>query len=51
MNAEDFTFTPESEGRRAVERESLDKSASLPEEEELDVRKMIIYSEILKPKF
>ena len=42
---------PESEGQRAINR--LEKTKDKPEEKklEIDKKKLILYSEILKPKF
>lgn len=50
MNEAKKNFAPEEEGVRTIVREP-EMSSDSPSREKIDVRKMIVYSEILKPKF
>ncbi len=51
MKDEQKTFAPEMEGIRSIEREQKNFSDPGREAEKIDLKKMIIYSELLKPKF
>lgn len=51
MKDEQRTFAPEMEGTRSIRREQKNFSDSTGKSEKIDVKKMIIYSELLKPKF
>lgn len=44
-------FAPEMEGTKAIVREQKKSFDSERHSEKIDLRKMIIYSELLKPKF
>ncbi|MCQ2169938.1 MAG: hypothetical protein MJY48_00050 [Bacteroidales bacterium] len=51
MKNEQTTFAPEMEGTRAIKREQKNFSGAESGPEKIDLKKMIIYSELLKPKF
>lgn len=44
-------FAPEMEGTKAIVREQKKSFDSERHSEKIDLRKMIVYSELLKPKF
>ena len=51
MKKEQKGLAPEMEGTKAIEREQKKFSNRENREEKIDLKKMIIYSELLKPKF
>ena len=51
MKAEQKKFAPEVEGQRAIIREQKKSYDSERHSDRIDLTKMIIYSELLKPKF
>lgn len=51
MKDEQKVFAPEMEGTKSIEREQKKFSNREKPEEKIDLKKMIVYSELLKPKF
>lgn len=51
MKDEQRTFAPEMEGTHSIKRGQKNFSDSTGKSEKIDLKKMIIYSELLKPKF
>ncbi len=51
MKNEQKGFAPEMEGTKAIEREQKKFSNRESRGEKIDLKKMIVYSELLKPKF
>lgn len=51
MKIEQKDFAPDMEGQRAILREQKNSFDSERRSERIDARKMIVYAELLKPKF
>ncbi|MCQ2173951.1 MAG: hypothetical protein MJY61_02320 [Bacteroidales bacterium] len=51
MKTEQKDFAPEMEGQRSILREQKKSFDSGERKNRIDLKKMIVYSEILKPKF
>lgn len=51
MKTEQKNFAPEMEGQRSIEREQKKSFDSKHNKSRIDLKKMIVYSELLKPRF